>query len=109
MSSFYVKPEFLKKLQPFICGEGVLSTDAPYCKEEPEDIDFKSYYNGKKLAGYIPDWVPGNNAQAIMRCHRIGQTRPVLARFVALAGGADERISNVLKRKTRELSALFDN
>lgn len=56
-----------------------------------------------------PDWVPGNNAQAIMRCHRIGQTRPVLARFVALAGGADERISNVLRRKTRELSALFDN
>ena len=33
MSGFYVKPEFLKKLQPFICGEGVLSTDAPYCKE----------------------------------------------------------------------------
>lgn len=74
MSGFYVKPEFLKKLQPFICGEGVLSTDAPYCKEEPEEIDFKSYYNGKKLAGYIPDWVPGNwTPDAVQFCEEFNK------------------------------------
>jgi SWI/SNF-related matrix-associated actin-dependent regulator 1 of chromatin subfamily A len=54
------------------------------------------------------DWVPGNNAQAAMRCHRIGQTKPVNVRFVGLADSIDEKISQVLKRKTRQLSAIFD-
>lgn len=54
------------------------------------------------------DWVPGNNAQAAMRCHRIGQTKPVNVRFVAIDNTIDERICYLLKRKTKELSALFD-
>jgi SNF2 family DNA or RNA helicase len=55
------------------------------------------------------DWVPGNNAQAVMRCHRIGQTRPVFARFCAIAGTIDERIAAALKRKTKELTMIFDD
>lgn len=55
------------------------------------------------------DWVPGNNAQAAMRCHRIGQTSPVTVRFVGLANSIDERISSVLKRKTKDAVAIFDD
>jgi len=54
------------------------------------------------------DWVPGNNAQAAKRCHRIGQEKPVFVRCVAIDDSYDERISQILKRKSRELIELFD-
>lgn len=54
------------------------------------------------------DWVPGNNAQAAMRCHRYGQTKSVHVRFIGLADTIDEKIAQVLKRKTRELNAIFN-
>lgn len=54
------------------------------------------------------DWVPGNNAQAAMRCHRIGQTKPVNVRFVGIADSIDEKISHILRRKTAELTKIFD-
>jgi SWI/SNF-related matrix-associated actin-dependent regulator of chromatin subfamily A-like protein 1 len=44
-------------------------------------------------------WVPADNLQAATRVHRIGQTRPVLVRFVSLAGSLDEAITEVLRRK----------
>lgn len=50
-----------------------------------------------------PDWVPSNNAQAIMRCHRIGQKFPVRARFIRLADTLDDYISETLSRKTRDI------
>lgn len=55
-----------------------------------------------------PDWVPANNAQAIMRCHRIGQKYPVRARFVRLADTLDDYISDTLARKTREIVRIVD-
>lgn len=55
-----------------------------------------------------PDWVPANNAQAIMRCHRIGQHLPVRARFVRLADSLDDYISETLTRKTREILRIVD-
>lgn len=54
------------------------------------------------------DWVPGNNAQAIMRCHRIGQTEPVFVRFIVLDGTLDAKIGYVVKRKTEQLTQIFD-
>lgn len=54
------------------------------------------------------DWVPGNNAQAAMRCHRRGQTRPVFVRFVGLVDSIDQRIAQVLKRKTKEITEILD-
>lgn len=54
------------------------------------------------------DWVPGNNAQAAMRCHRIGQKRPVFVRFVGLGNSIDERIAFILQKKTKELTMIFD-
>lgn len=54
------------------------------------------------------DWVPGNNAQAAMRCHRIGQKNAVLVRTISLDDPIDERISNALKKKTRQLLQIFE-
>lgn len=54
------------------------------------------------------DWVPGNNAQAAMRCHRLGQTKPVTVRTFGLADSLDERINSVLTRKSRDLTAILD-
>ncbi|UOF83060.1 chromatin remodeling complex ATPase-like protein [Caudoviricetes sp.] len=53
-------------------------------------------------------WVPGDNAQATMRCHRIGQQNTVFVRFVALANSFEENLTEILKRKTRQLTRLFD-
>lgn len=51
-----------------------------------------------------PDWVPANNAQAIMRVRRIGQSRPVFVRSVILEGNElDKRVQQVLRRKTKDL------
>lgn len=52
-------------------------------------------------------FVPGENAQAAMRCHRIGQKNPVLVRTVGLYDSLDERISQILKQKMRDITALF--
>jgi len=54
------------------------------------------------------DWVPGNNAQAIMRCHRIGQKHPVHVRFVSIKGSLDTKISQILRRKTWALTRIFE-
>ena len=49
------------------------------------------------------DWVPGNNLQAINRCHRIGQRNAVLARVITLAGSIDEVVQETIVRKTAGL------
>lgn len=54
------------------------------------------------------DWVPANNAQAVMRCHRIGQENPVSVRFIGLADSIDTHIMFILKKKTRDLTLIFD-
>lgn len=55
------------------------------------------------------EWVPASNAQAIARCHRHGQKNPVSVRVVGLANSLDEKISKILKKKTEELTQLFDS
>jgi len=53
-------------------------------------------------------FVPGDNAQALMRCHRIGQGEPVYARFFGIQGSIDAQISAILKTKTNELLSVFN-
>ena len=53
-------------------------------------------------------WVPGENAQAAMRVHHLHQTHPVRVRFFSLAGSIDARIQSILRRKTRDLTHVFD-
>lgn len=53
------------------------------------------------------DWVPSNNAQALARVHRNGQTKRVRARVFLLENSLDERITKALTRKTTELARIF--
>lgn len=55
-----------------------------------------------------PSWTPADNAQAIKRAHRRGQGRPVMARFVSLAGTIDEAVNKVLLRKTELVAEAVD-
>lgn len=50
------------------------------------------------------DWSPAGNAQALMRVHRIGQTRSVQARFISLAGSIDTVVSDTVARKTAAIA-----
>lgn len=52
-------------------------------------------------------FVPGENLQAADRCHRIGQSKPVLVRFLSLAGSVDEVVVEVLARKTQMIREVL--
>lgn len=53
-------------------------------------------------------FTPGDNAQAMMRCHRIGQKKSVHVRFVSLDNPIDEKVTEIIRKKTRELALIFD-
>jgi SWI/SNF-related matrix-associated actin-dependent regulator 1 of chromatin subfamily A len=53
------------------------------------------------------EWTPGDNAQAVMRCHRIGQLNTVTARFVMLSDSIDEKIAAILRRKTQDICEVL--
>lgn len=53
-------------------------------------------------------WVPAENAQAAMRCHRLGQTRPVTVQFLSLPGLVDMKITRALARKTSMISQILE-
>lgn len=52
------------------------------------------------------DWSPAGNAQAIMRVHRIGQTRNVQARFITLANSFDVKVNEIVAEKTRNIAMI---
>jgi SNF2 family DNA or RNA helicase len=51
-----------------------------------------------------PQWKPSVEEQAIARCHRMGQTRPVDVHRLLAAESVDQRMLDVLATK----AALFD-
>lgn len=51
-------------------------------------------------------WVPKDILQAAKRCHRIGQTRPVLARIFSLKNTLDEAVTSTIVRKYKSISNL---
>lgn len=51
-------------------------------------------------------WSPADNAQALMRVHRIGQERAVRARFIMLAKSIDETVSEVVAGKTAAIARI---
>jgi SNF2 family DNA or RNA helicase len=53
------------------------------------------------------EWTPADNAQAAMRVHRIGQSKPVSVRITRLPDSLDQKIGGVLARKTREIAELL--
>jgi SWI/SNF-related matrix-associated actin-dependent regulator 1 of chromatin subfamily A len=54
------------------------------------------------------EWTPGKNRQAADRCHRIGQVNAVLARVLTVPYSLDQSLSQILMRKTQDLSGIID-
>lgn len=52
------------------------------------------------------DWSPAGNAQALMRVHRIGQTRKVRGRFITLARSFDEVVNKIVAIKTASIAKI---
>lgn|GEM_PF-2779626 len=52
-------------------------------------------------------YVVGNNVQAYLRVHRIGQTEPVTVVSYELEDSIDQDISRVLQRKEEEITKIF--
>jgi SWI/SNF-related matrix-associated actin-dependent regulator 1 of chromatin subfamily A len=52
------------------------------------------------------DWAPAPNAQALMRVHRIGQTRKVRGRFITLAKSIDEVVNRIVAAKTASIAQV---
>lgn len=53
-------------------------------------------------------YTPGDNYQSACRIHRIGQRDAVLARMFVASKTLDERVMQILTRKTNDLAALFE-
>lgn len=53
------------------------------------------------------DYVPGNNDQAVARCNRIGQTMPVNVRFARMSNSIDQKINEILLRKSSDSRILL--
>lgn len=51
-------------------------------------------------------WTPADNAQAIKRVHRYGQTRAVHARFITLASSIDVAVNRVVAQKTAAIAEI---
>ena len=51
-------------------------------------------------------WVPAENHQAMSRCHRIGQSNPVLVEFMAF-GAIDAAIARALARKSADIDQMI--
>ena len=48
-------------------------------------------------------WTPTRNAQGIMRCQGMAQTQNIRARFITLRGSIDEKVSDIVARRTRDM------
>lgn len=58
------------------------------------------------LIMFESDWSPAGNAQAIMRVHRISQTKTVRARFISLARSIDVVVNETVARKTAAIAKM---
>lgn len=51
-------------------------------------------------------WSPADNAQAIMRIHRRGQTKECHARFISLADSIDEKVTSTVASKAAAIAKI---
>ncbi|MFA5053343.1 MAG: DEAD/DEAH box helicase [Parcubacteria group bacterium] len=54
------------------------------------------------------DWVPGNVVQAEDRCHRIGQSEPVVIDYLAFDETLDQRMAELIVEKLHLADAILD-
>lgn len=52
-------------------------------------------------------WVPGDNEQAAMRITGVNQKRAARVRYAVLPGSIDEKLTEVNRRKSKDIAALF--
>ncbi len=84
-----------------------------------EDPDIFAFLGNLKAAGtgltltagadidlFESSWSPADNAQFLMRVHRIGQEKTVHARFISLANSIDEIVSETVARKTAAIAKI---
>lgn len=55
-----------------------------------------------------PSYVPAENAQALKRCHRHGQDRPVFVRFAYLPNTLDQDITAIYMKKANQITQVMD-
>jgi len=53
------------------------------------------------------DYVPGNNSQAYSRANRIGQKNALNVRYARLENGIDQKINEILLRKSTDQRLLL--
>lgn len=53
-------------------------------------------------------WTPGENAQAVMRCHNIKQAKNVHVRIAGLANDIDAKVQMTIRRKVQQLATMYD-
>jgi SNF2 family DNA or RNA helicase len=53
-------------------------------------------------------YTPANNLQFAARIHRLGQKDGVLARYMVATGTIDDRVMDIVARKTNEIAELLD-
>lgn len=53
-------------------------------------------------------WRPDQNAQFVMRVHRMGQQHPVHARFFGVENSIDKQITLALRRKTEQIAKVIE-
>jgi len=113
--------ERLKKYGPVVLyGETPVKLRQPAIDRFREDKTCRVFIGNIQAAGEVIDltpcselvflecsWVPGENAQAAMRLRGINQKWPVRARTFALFNSVDERVAEVLTRRTKELLKIL--
>ncbi|MGQ0535930.1 MAG: DEAD/DEAH box helicase [Methanobacteriota archaeon] len=52
-------------------------------------------------------WTPAQHAQAMDRCHRIGQKRPVIVTFLTTPGTIDEHLQKILLEKQAVINTVM--
>lgn len=113
----------------YLAGEGLHTTlvdgktkeadRMAFVKSFQEDPNHRIFVGNIRAAGtgltltaasdldmFESSWAPADNAQALMRVHRIGQGRKVNARFISLANSIDEVVSETVTRKTAAIAAI---
>lgn len=113
----------------YLMGEGLHTTlvdgktketdRMAHVKSFQEDPDHRIFVGNIRAAGtgltltaasdldmFESSWAPADNAQALMRVHRIGQGRNVNARFISLANSIDEVVSETVARKTAAIASI---
>ena len=61
---------------------------------------------GRRAVFLEQAFVPAMNWQALKRCHRIGQHRPVLGEVLVVPGSIDEAVQALLVRKAHDIASL---